>query len=33
MDYDESPLVSNEEIQPIQWTERRIGALVAISSH
>jgi hypothetical protein len=29
MDWDEPHLVLNEETQPIQWTERGTGALVA----
>jgi hypothetical protein len=32
MDYDEPHLVLNEKMQPIQWTKRPIGALVAASS-
>jgi hypothetical protein len=29
MDYDEPHLTPNEKPQPIQWTERPTGALVA----
>jgi len=32
MDCDEPHLALNEKTQPIQWTERPIGALVATSS-
>jgi hypothetical protein len=32
MDYDEPHLMLNEKTQPIQWTERPIGALVVVGS-
>jgi hypothetical protein len=32
MDYDEPHLMLNEKTQPIQWTERPTGALVATDS-
>jgi len=32
MDCDEPHLASNEKTQPIQWTERPIGALVVTGS-
>jgi len=32
MDYDELHLVLNEKPQPIQWTKRPTGALVAVGS-
>ncbi len=32
MDYDEPHLALNEKMQPIQWTERPTGALVAAGS-
>jgi len=32
MDYDQPHLTSNEKMQPIQWTERPTGALVAAGS-
>ncbi len=32
MDYDEPHLTLNEKMQPIQWTERPTGALVAAGS-
>ncbi len=31
-DYDEPHMVPNEKTQPIQWTERPTGALVAAGS-
>jgi len=32
MDWDEPNPVPNEKMQPIQWTERPTGALVAVGS-
>jgi hypothetical protein len=32
MDYHEPHPASNEKTQPIQWTERPTGALVAVNS-
>jgi hypothetical protein len=32
MDCDEPHMISNEKTQPIQWTERPTGALVAVAS-
>jgi hypothetical protein len=32
IDYDEPHLAPNEKTQPIQWTERPTGALVAAGS-